>query len=236
MRTTCNAIILNRIKYGDNSYIFNAYTYELGKQAFIVNNSNLKRNKNLYHPLQILEIEFNYQENKKLHSIYSANPNYIFRDIPFNIFKSSISVFIAQILNETIREKFRNNELYGYIESSIQYLDTVEDMYSNFHIYFLIKLAKFIGFNPSNNYSKKNIYFNISKGEFCEEKTNSCLGPNASEIINYFLEADIHTYQDIELNKDSRNILIDFIIKYYEYHIERKLNIKSLNIIREIFF
>lgn len=236
MLTTTNAIILNRTKYGDNAIICSVYTLEYGKQNYIIKNSLYKKNKAIYlHPLQILEFEVDLKEGKTLFAVKAASSTYTFREIPFDIYKSTISVFISQLLNSLIKEESANKDLYNFIKNSCIYLDSIDKDFANFHLFFMIRLSQYLGYYPNNNYSKENIYFNLEKGAFTDIQTEKCTGPNSSKIIHQLLDLKLNSLDSLKLSQSSRNIILDSLVNYFELHNDKRLSIKSLAVIREIF-
>lgn len=239
MLKTSKGIILNRRKFGENGFICTVLTKEFGKQNYIFNGLNPKKKKNIsfyLHPLQLMEFEIFHKEGKKLNSIKTANPYIVHKDIPYNIYKSSISTFLAEVINSAIYEESANHELYEYIENSIAYLDSADIGVPNFHLFFLIHLTKFLGFFPSNNYSKERKYFDLSNGDFTNLKENKLTtGPNTAEAVNTLMNVRLADLNSIKLDRDARNILLDTILHFYNIQLEKNISIHSLEIIREIF-
>lgn len=236
MLTTTNGIILNKHKYGDNSIICNVYTKEYGKQHYILRNSFAKKQKNIYiSPFQIMEFEIYYKSEKTLLKIKSANSSYTFKELPFNIYKNSIAIFIAQILEQLVQEESPNEDLYKYINDSIIFLDTTNSSFSNFHLFFLINLSKFLGYYPEDNYSEQNCYFNLEKGCFENEITTNILGENISKIIHQLINTQLSELNNIKLNQTSRNAILDCLIYFFEIHSFQTIKCKSLAISRELF-
>lgn len=236
MNITTNGIILNRTKYGENAIICSVYTIEHGKQNYIIRNSLYKKNKAIYlHPLQILEFELSVKEGKKLHTVTAASSSYVYREIPFDVYKSTISVFISQLINTVIIEETSNENLFLFIKNSVIYLDTIEKEFANFHLFFMIKLTKFLGYFPSDNYSKENNLFDLEKAEFSSIKKDYTTGPNTAHTIHKLINMKINNLNSLKLNHESRNILLNTLIHFYELHNDKHLYIKSLPVIREIF-
>jgi len=236
MNTTTNGIILNHTKYGENAIICSVYTLEHGKQSYIIRNSLYKKNKAIYlHPLQVIEFEINIKTGRKLHTVTSASSSYVYREIPFDVHKSTIAVFISQLLNTVIMEETPNENLFNYIKNSIIFLDSIEKGYANFHLFFMLYLTKFLGYFPKNNYTEKYHLFDLEKAEFSETKGNSSAGPNTSYIIHKLITIKLEDLDSLKLNHSSRNILLNTLIHYYERHNDKRLHLKSLPVIREIF-
>lgn len=238
MLKTTRGIILQRRKFGENGFICDVLTNEHGKQGYLFKGLPSKKKKNIsfhLHPLQLMDFEIYYKDGKKLTSVRNTNPYVILKDIPYNIYKSSISTFLAEVINKVVYEESYNNELYEYIENSIIYLDSAEENIPNFHLFFLIHLTKFLGFFPNNNYSEDNIYLNLSDGSFTDKKENSTTGPNTARAIYELMNTRLSKLNDIRFDREARNLLLDTIIHFYNIHHDRNISFNSLEIIREIF-
>lgn len=236
MNTTTNGIILNRTKYGENAIICSVYTLESGIQSYIIRNSIYKKNKAIYlHPLQIIEFEIIKKEGKKLHTVKSCSSTYVFREIPFDVYKSAIAVFISQLLKNVIIEECSNEDLYNYIKNSVIFLDSIDKGYANFHLFFMITLTKFLGYFPKNNYSEENNIFRLDKADFSNIKEEYAAGPNTSKIIHILINTRLDKLHLVELSHSSRNIILNTLLCYYELHNDKQIRIKSLPVIREIF-
>lgn len=236
MYTKTNGIILNKTKYAGNAVICSVYTLEYGKQSYIIRNSTSKKNKSIYlHPLQILEFDVNIKDVQQVYTVRKTNLSYNYNSIPFNVYKSNISVFIAQLLNSLIKEEYSNPDLYEFIKNSCLYLDSIEEGYANFHIFFIIKLCTLIGYQPINNYNKENIYFNLTKGCFISHKIDKNTNKETAKILHELMKIKIVDINSLQINRNSRNSILDTLIEYLEIHNDGKIKIKSLDIIREIF-
>jgi len=236
MYTKTNGIILSKTKYADNAVICNVYTLEYGKQTYIIRNSTSKKNKSIYlHPLQILEFDVNIKDIQQVYTVRSTNLSYNYNSIPFDVYKSNISIFIAQILNSLIQEESNNPDLYEFIKNSCLYLDIVDKGYANFHLFFIIKLYKYLGYEPTDNYNIENIYFNLEKGRFISHKTGRCTNKDTAKILHELMQIKTADINKLKINRDSRNSILDTLIEYIEIHNDKKIKVKSLDIIREIF-
>lgn len=236
MEITTNGIILSKIKYGENAIICNVYTLEQGKQTYFISNSILKKNKAIYlHPLQILEFEINQNNNSKLQKVKSSSQAYVYKNIPFNVYKSSITVFISQLLDKLLHTESSNSNLFEFIKQSIIFIDNTEDSIANFHLFFMINLSKFLGYFPCNNYSDKHCYFDLKQAQFIDSINKYTSGPNVSKAISQIINTKVSDINSLKLDHSSRNIILDTLIYYFELHNDRKLDLKSLNVIRELF-
>ena len=144
MLSTSEGILLSRKKFGENSYICNVYTKEAGKQSYLIKGSNAKKSKSrafYLHPLQPLEFEIYLKEGKKLINVKNLSPHIIYKDIPYNIYKSSTASFLAELINKIIVEEAPNPDLYEYLLNSFIFLDSTDKTAANFHLFFILHFS-----------------------------------------------------------------------------------------------
>ena len=169
MLTKTQAIVLHAIKYGETRLIVDMFTKVFGRQAFIVSIPKTpkgKVKKQFFQPLTILEIETDIrprQQLQKLHDVRLAAP---FASIPFEPDKLAISLFVAEFLYYALRSEQRNELLYEYLENSIVWLDGQQSSFANFHLVFLLRLTRFLGFYPNLDDYKDGDYFDLRESVF----------------------------------------------------------------------
>ena len=233
-------IVLHHIKYSETSVIVTIYTESFGRQSYIINGVRSKKAKikaNILQPLFLLDMEVYHKTKRDLQRVKEIQNAFIFSTLPYDIRKSTLAIFIAEILYKTIQEQESNTELFEYLFNSIQVLDLKEAGISNFHIYFLIHLTKFLGFFPNNNYSETNCYFDLKAGSFVQIKPMHmfCLDLNQSNYLNQLLKFSDNQHENLKLTYKERIFLLEKVVDYYSLHNEGISNIKSLSVLKEVF-
>ncbi len=218
----CNtkAIVFQCIKYGESSSIIQTYTEKFGKQSFLVHGVRKKKSKisaYLLQPFSLIEIIAYIKETRDLHKIKEIKPSVFLKTIHFDIRKSSIALFLSEILNRTLHEVEPNNQLFDYLNHAIQILDISNEGIENFHLIFLMQFTKFLGIFPKNNVDLK--------------KYNS---PNSFPIEN-LLDMSLTDTKKLRIDHPARYKLLDQLLRYYHDHIEGMNKIKSLDVLRNVF-
>ena len=143
MLTKTQALVLKMLKYGDNKFIIDLFTEELGRLSVVATISSSPRarfSRSLFQPLTLLDIELDYRQNKSLHPLKSASLAFPFRSIMIEPSKICIVMFLSEFLCAVTRDEQRNTLLYHYIRASLEWLDEKELHYSNFHLVFMMRL------------------------------------------------------------------------------------------------
>ena len=238
MQQKTRGIVLRSHKYGDTGMITTIYTEAFGRMSFIMQGIHGKKSSvkgNLLKQLFLLEMEIDYKPGRELQRVKEIKNLSPFGSIPFGIVKSSLALFLAEILEKVLREEESRPDLFEFLFRSIQVLDLMEDGVNNFHLLFLIQLTRFLGFAPANNFSASNQFFDMVAGNFVlSSPTHSWFLKNReSEILAQLIGMNYQNLAKFKPDQGLRNIWLDFILEYYGLHLGNKLNLKSLEVLRE---
>ena len=238
MLTKNNSIVLSKLKYRDYDLIVKCYTEQRGVVSYILRGvlkSKRSQTKTVYFQvLSQLQIEENYKPNQSLHSIKEVKLNYIYNTLHTNIYKSAIVLFLSEILSNVLREEEQNEDLFHYIETALQYLDN-EDQFSNFHLLFLLKLTRYLGFQPENlndNYP----FFNLQSGifEMANHGIYSVSGENLI-LLKRLLGINFDALSTVKINAKQRQDFLNMLLHYFELHLGSFKKPKSLQVLNDVF-
>ena len=145
MIVSTSAIILSKVRYQDNDLIVKCLTRDLGVISYMVKNiSTSKNSKNkfaFFQLLNILDLESNYNPNRSIQYIKDLKIRYNFTSLHTNIYKSSVVMFLSEILSNIIHNESKDLELFDFIEESFIWYDKSEDSSSFYLIFFTSKLS-----------------------------------------------------------------------------------------------
>lgn len=238
MLVNTNAIVLSKLKYKDNDLIVKCYTEELGVISLILRGvlkSKKSNSKTAYFQLlSQLQLVIDYKNNRTLHTVKETKLSYFYTSLHSNVLKSSIVMFLAEVLSNTLREEEQNKTLFSYIETTLQWLDAHSE-YSNFHLFFLLNLTKYLGFYPQVENIDAN-FFNLSDGKFENKKLNkySITGENLS-LLKQLLGITFDALSSVKINAKQRQSFLSMILLYFELHLGSFKTPKSLQIFNQVF-
>ena len=257
MLTKTQAIVLHSLKYGETRLIVDMFTRSQGRQSFIVSipkSVKGKIKKQLFQPLTLLEIESDLRPKlqlQKLSDVRLASP---FSSIPFDPNKLSISLFIAEFLYYALRSEQHNEPLFDYIEpldavddiveqrfdyivNSIQWLDAQTDRFANFHLVFLMRLSRFLGFYPNLDHYQTGDYFDLRESVFLSTPPvhRDFLHPQEAEKIQLMMRMDFPTMHLFRMSHQERNRLLEVSLIYYRLHIPDFPELKSVSVLQELY-
>ena len=238
MQVTTKAIVFSSLKYGDTSLIVKAFTLSDGLKTYLLKGVLASKRGKLkpayFQPLTQLEIVANHKNKGTLENIREVKVNYHYVTLHTNILKNSLTLFLAEMLGNSIFEEEQNQELFYFLEAALQWLDAHEEI-SNFHLYFLLRLTKYLGFYPDTSTTDLP-YFDIVEGEFVSQlSANLILEKENLVYFKRFLGINFDSIHEIKMKKTDRQNLLKSIVLYYELHLQGFRKPKSLAILNEVF-
>ena len=234
------AIVLHSIPYNDNTNVVHLYTEEYGRMSYLASNlknRNSGMRKAFFQPLSLIEIEADHRGSRQLQRINDVHCLYPFSGIPFDRTKNAISLFLAEVLYHSIRDTEKNPVLFDFIFQSVQMLDLCEKGLANFHLVFLIKLTRYIGFYPNIEGQHDGWYFDLQGGVFVPycPYHNAWLNPSDAQRFARMLRINYDNMAAFKFEHNERVEILRQMLNYYRMHLSDFPTIKSLEILQEVF-
>lgn len=241
MLVKCKGIVIKTIDYSESSVILKCFTDAHGLQSYLIN--GVRKNKGQIRPSQLLpltllELEVYHQQNKNLQRIKELKCSPPLHQLHFSMVKSSIGMFVSEVLNRSIREEHQADKaLFDFIYHAIQLLDIEQQKLSNFPIYFLVQLSRYLGFYPQyQNSGTGTMGFNFKDGafEFFDEHNPFQFDVVSSSLLLEFLEAGYELQKEFQIHASHRKQLLNHLIVYYNEHLNGFSNMRSHEILAEV--
>lgn len=239
MLVKVEGVIIRAIKYGETSLIFDMYTSQYGVTSFIVNGARKAKSRlsaSLFQLMNWVELVAYVKDPAGLNRVKEAQLLFHYSAISYEIPKSSIGLFMTEVVQKTIKENEANQDLYEFLYRAYRVLDESSYPISNFHIVFLLQLTQYLGFLPNSRYSEETPYFHLLSGTFVQEAHPMyTLSPPMSDHISQFLDLDFHGAHTIMLSKEMRKKILNDILVFYRLHLEKFPEINTHRILAEVF-
>lgn len=208
--------------------------------SFIVNGVYSRKSAfriNYFQPLFLLELEVYFQPKRELQRIKDLKNAYPYEDLSENLLKSSVSLFLAEVLAKSVRESEPNPLLFDFISKSLAWYDQQKDHYFNFHLIFLLNLTRYLGFYPNTDQLNSALYFDLKEGLFLAAKPlhRSVLSGESLHDFQQLINRSVTESAQFNYSRDSRNILLSALLDYYQIHLPGLGQIHSLEILQEVF-
>jgi DNA repair protein RecO (recombination protein O) len=213
-------VVFRFTKYGETSIIVTIFTDQLGLQSYIVNgvrSNSIRSRIALYQPLTLLELVVYHRENANLNRIKEVKCFYPYHSLHSDVTKSVIAMFITEVVNKAIREESHAGELFTFLSSSLMTLDSITTNVQNFHLIFLLKLSRFLGFGAQTVHE-------VLGGRVTE--------PVIEQAIKQILGGNYSTA--LVISTTQRRELLNLIISFYNEHSGMLGEMKSLLVLRDI--
>lgn len=233
-------IFLHKVRYSDHSAIAKVYTNEAGMQSFIIRGvgKSTKNKKNgLLQPLTLVDIVAYFNPKKDIHHIKEIILAYHFKNLQQKDFvKSSIAIFINELIYNSIKEEEKNQPLFDFLQNSIQYLDLTEQGYLNFHLFFAIQFTKYLGFFPAYEQKIPYGFFDLREGKFVPNEPfhPEYLDARKSEVFKELLKQQYSGLSSFNITNQQRRDLLNDILYYYSIHLQGFGKMKSHQILETV--
>jgi DNA repair protein RecO (recombination protein O) len=240
MLHSTKGIVFHSLKYSETSIIVKIYTGQFGLRSYLVKGVRSAKSKikpGLFQSLTLLDLVVYHKDNHSLQSVKEVRLAHPFNTIPFDIRKSSVALFINELIYKAIREEEPNPELFGFLWQTCLLLDATEDSVSWFHIRFAVQLMQYLGISPQNNHCEKFPVFNLREGLFQDSIPNhpQYLDSRNSEIFARLLkESGIRDSTFCFPYPESRNQLLETILLYYQLHLPGFSGVQSHHILHDV--
>jgi DNA repair protein RecO (recombination protein O) len=220
--------------------IVDMFTRQFGRLSFIVSmpkTAKSKMKKQFFQPLSLLEIETDVRPKMQLQKLSDVRLASPFASIPFHPHKLSMALFLAEFLYYALRSEQRNELLYDYVESSILWLDGQEDRFANFHLVFLMRLSRFLGFYPNLDHYQTGDYFDLRESEFLSAPPlhRDFLYPEEADKVQLMMRMDYPTMHLFRMSHQERNRLLEVTLIYYRLHLPDFPEMKSISVLQELY-
>ena len=240
MLTKTQAIVLHSLKYGETRLIVDMFTRLFGRQSFIVSIPKTpkgKIKKQFFQPLTLLEIETDIRPRLQLQKLSDVRLMMPFTSIPFEPDKLTISFFVAEFLYYALRSEQRNELLFDYLENSIMWLDGQQSRFANFHLVFLMRLTRFLGFYPNLEDYEDGDYFDLRESEFMKNPPvhRDFLHPEEARKVQLMMRMDYPTMHLFRMSHEERNRLLEVSINYYRLHLPDFPEMKSIEVLQALY-
>ena len=236
MQVKTRAIVISSLKFQEKSLIVKCFTLSDGLKSYFVRDAFSSRKSNqkiaYFQPLTILEIDAIHKNKGTLENFKELKIAQPFHTIHSNVFKSTIVMFVAEILHHSIHEEEKNEPLFTFLETALNWLDNHNEI-ANFHLILMVEISKYFGFYPDVSESDLK-YFELNEGIFTHFQGINCLSEHETNLFKKLIvlkfDNNQKTFHVIE-----RQLLLKILIDYYTIHLDGFRKPRSLEVLKEVF-
>lgn len=230
------AIVISSVRYQDKSLIVKCFTQSDGLKTFFVPNAfsgkTSGRKIAYFQPLSMLDIVASRHGKSRFETFREIRLANAYQTLTTNIVKSSLLLFLSEVLNTCIREEEKNEELYVFLETALLWLDHHESV-SNFHLITLMEMSKFLGFYPAPPEHDRQV-FDLAAGMFSDESATTSLDVPQTNLWKQLLLLKFES-EELVFSARERQQLLQILMEYYRLHLGNFRTPKSLEVLRALF-
>lgn len=240
MITKTRGIVLRSVRFGESSLIVDVLTKSSGRVSFMVHipkTSKGKIKKQYFQPMTLLDFEYDFRQRNNLQRIKDVRVSLPYSSIPIDPAKSCISLFLSEFIYYATRNEQENPTLFTYISTSLEWLDNAYEDFANFHLVFMMRLGKFLGFHPFLEDFTPGCFFDLRNGCFTLSMplhTDFLNAADAGHLYN-LMRMNFDTMKLFKLSHDDRNRITEIVLRYYKLHLPNMPELQSFDVLREVF-
>ena len=240
MFISTRGIVFRQIKYSDTSLIVKIFTEEKGLGSYIIKGARGSKSRikaSLFQPLNLLELVVGHNDKSDLQYVKEARVAYAFREIPDDIRKSSILLFINELLYKTIQEEAANQEFFQFIYDEIVMLDQAKGSLANFPLAFTVNLTYYLGLFPQGEYHGEHTVFDLGEGHFLHADplpAENFITGSACYWLNKLVSTPAGQFFTLQIPAASRLILLEKMLRYFHLHLPLTGEFKSHIVLHEV--
>src|ERR1700761_2396448 len=159
-------IVFKTTDYSESSVIVQVFTEKFGLQSYIVNGAKKPRTKismNMLQPLHLLDMVVYHKNTGQVQRIAELKSSPVLQTIPYDVIKSSLVLFLNEVLYKAVRQQSADENMFDFIFNSIEWLDNQTEGVANFHLLFLTRLTRYLGFYPEKIAAAGMDFFDMKK-------------------------------------------------------------------------
>ncbi len=187
--------------------------------------------------MTLLDFEYDFRQRSNLQRIKDVRVSLPYSSIPIDPAKSCISLFLSEFIYYATRNEQENPTLFTYISTSLEWLDNAYEDFANFHLVFMMRLGKFLGFHPFLEDFTPGCFFDLRNGCFTLSMplhTDFLNAADAGHLYN-LMRMNFDTMKLFKLSHDDRNRITEIVLRYYKLHLPNMPELQSFDILREVF-
>lgn len=240
MQEKTRCIILRTVKYGDTNVIIDMLSREYGRISVVWRQPRSGKGRvrrQYFQPLSILEIDYDRRPSAQLPLLKDVRLAEPFVSLPFHPVKLSIAFFIAEFLSMATRDEQCDTSLYDFVEKSLVWLDATDNASANFHLMFMMRISWFLGFYPDLESYTPASFFDMRAGVFVDFAPlhKDFLYPSEASSIALLMRMSPYNMHLFRFSHDERNRIVELLLRFYSLHIPGFREMKSWEVLREVF-
>ena len=240
MTEKITGLVLDITRHSDRLSIVTLYTRSRGRLSFLspVGSGKAGRLRQArLQPLAVIEADINFKATSELQRLGTFALHEVWSDLYFDPVKRLIALFLAEFLNRLMRATMPDELMWDYICDSLRLLDRMHAGVADFHIAFLASLLTFAGIQPDCRDYKPGSIFDMQAGVFVDRlpSHSDYLKGEDAKLAAIISRVNFSNVRALRLNGNLRRQILEQLLHYYTIHFPGTANLRSLDVIHDIF-
>ena len=232
------ALGLHPTEYSETSVIAKVFTRQLGVRSYIlkgVRKGGSRTKRNLLQPLSYLDMVVYVNPKTTLNYVKELAPHTpTFTHSDNQAITSAVVFFMTELLYKTLREEEPDQELFDYIVSALEQLQQpLPATHAQMPLLFLLRLTRYLGLWPRDNYSPREPLFDLQEGCF-RSAGETTIDAATSALLHEYLQATGQGTPCPTATLAQRTALMNRLIEYLQLHLDGFRSFHSHEILHSI--
>jgi DNA repair protein RecO (recombination protein O) len=232
-------LVLNTINYNDKYILVHIFTEDFGRVTYMVTKTksrNTKVPRAFFTPLALLDLEVDHQSSREIQRIREAQSMLQLHSISSDMKKTSMVFFLSEFLSKVLKDINESKLLFDFLYQSVYILEMTDKSIANFHLVFMLKLSKFLGFYPNLEEYSEGQYFDMMNGEFVfAQPFRHYINKQESFALARLRRITYENMYKFGFSQQERINIINRMLEYYRLHLYDFPQLKSLEVLHELF-
>ena len=232
-------LVFQTTKYSETSVIAKIFTEAFGLQSFMIKGVRSQKAKTKSASMQLLtalDMVVEIKQSRGLQQIREMKIATPFQQIQTDIRKTTIVLFLADVLKRTVHEHEANPELFNFIYHSLQVLEYQDEYLPLYHLSFLLQLAGQLGIQPAGRYCEEAPFFNLAEG--CFQAVAPVVSPHlegkSAADFDALAQLGYSRLGELTITRPERKIMLEQILRYFQLHMSSFNGLQSHEILAEV--
>ncbi len=234
------AIVLNKINYGDTSMIASFFTRNYGRLSGILKGGRSSKSSigAAVNPLNHIEIIFYKKDTREIQLVSGASIISHFPRIKEDFERLQYSLAVLELLKKLTPEHEVNHRLFSGTLRILSLFESSKEeplvLFGRYFIFFLTDIGYELQFETciscgKSSFKSENLAYNFDLGIFCEQ----CSRDN---IYSFTIDMELFDYllclkynkQAVKINKSVKEKAIVFLDRYAKHHVPDFKGLQSI--------
>ena len=237
------ALVLHTTEYSETSVIAKVFTRQLGVRSYILKGERKgggRTIRNLLQPLSYLDMVVYVNPKTTLNYVKELAPHTpTFTHSDTQAINNAVVFFMTELLYKTLREEEPDQELFDYIVGALEQLrQPLPAMHAQMPLLFLLRLTRYLGLWPRDNYSPREPLFDLQEGCY-KSVGETTIDPATSLLLHEYLQVSALPYPEAssrypQTTLAQRTALMNRLIEYLQLHFDGFRSFHSHEILHTI--